>query len=184
MEQLLKEIMPAGPIRFVILAMALFYYAYPQVRKYWYEHRFRSTQVDLAIKELQLLKLRYEIEAFAKEKDLPSPTWPDFLRLLPLLDTPPQDSSQPTKGIRPLLRFFYAALGSLIPLGYRFTILLFTTSPTGLGLVGFLLGIVTLMIVAGLLGIGFGRESPARSIIIGAFTPLAASSLMSFFIQQ
>jgi hypothetical protein len=110
MNGLLKEILPAGPLRYLFLAVGVFYYAYPQLRRYWFEVRFRDAQLDHARRELEVLKLRYEIEALAKEKGLPLPAWPVMMRNLPSGEAAPSTVlSKLIGGILPSLRFFYAS---------------------------------------------------------------------------
>jgi hypothetical protein len=85
-------------------------YAYPQLRRYWFEVRFRDAQLDHARRELEVLKLRYEIEALAKEKGLPLPAWPVMMRNLPSGEAAPSTVlSKLIGGILPSLRFFYAS---------------------------------------------------------------------------
>lgn len=168
MEEFLRDLIPDGPEKYLVLGIIIIYYSYPQIRQFWYDARLRIIELDATQRTLEILKLKYEIEILAREKNLPLPIWPN--QLDSLLGTERGQAKVVTHFLGRRARFLLGAFGSLSAFLVRAS-----TEAWGydLWLSGsFLLGVVTFCLVAGVLAIAFGGASWLRCFLIGVAAPV------------
>jgi hypothetical protein len=180
MENLILSVLPKGPLAIPIVALAVIFYVYPTVRQLWYEHRDRAREQSRLKQQLEILKLRYEIEALKRSHNLdPFPDDPGPTVGEPQRRSEPIKPSPLTKSRRRKL-FLISAAGALTIL-VPYSVNVYMVARIDFFSVISLWAVCSILIfccLAGLAGIKLGNNSLPRAFLIGAFLPFLFYGLM------
>jgi hypothetical protein len=134
---------------------------------------------------LELLKLRYEIEAIKKEKSLE--TFPDERSLLVPVDVW-EVSAKPEESPRPRMttwkRFSFGAYGAILPIFLNFLLqdwrLIFTESITIIVILGYAIRLILLVGLAGMASSVFVKKqaTPVLCFLVGLSVTLLLTMLL------
>ena len=70
MEELIKSMLPTGIARYPLLIIIVVIYLYPHVRSIWLELKHKIFALDTAKRQLEIVKLRCEIEGLKKAQGI------------------------------------------------------------------------------------------------------------------
>jgi hypothetical protein len=106
--------MPPGALQYILLVILMIIFISPYIRTLWIDFRHKKFVAESVKLELEILKLRYEIQALKKAHDLPeiqNNRENNLYRDIELLNTSTIDDSLFSYRLR--VRFAYGVLGSL-----------------------------------------------------------------------
>jgi hypothetical protein len=159
--------MPPGLLQYILLAILMVIFILPYIRNLWIDFRHKKYVAETVKLELEILKLRYEIQALKKTHDPPEMQdslednlYRDIKPLTKLIE------NNPLFSYRLYVRFAYGALGGLPKLVLIVTLLSIYSTDLSVLITKVIFSAIFYSLIGGLLGILFGKTK-LRAFIVG-----------------